>query len=132
MRRIVLCCALLLASMACTAPGPANTNMTTNANTAATPKAAAISDADAIAQEQKVWDAIKNKNFDGFASFLADDQVEITDHNRNSKADTVNEVKTLAVTDVANTDWKVIHANTDAYVITYTTTLKGTYQGQEI
>ncbi|OLE54336.1 MAG: hypothetical protein AUG51_08685 [Acidobacteria bacterium 13_1_20CM_3_53_8] len=132
MRRTLFCAALLLAATACTAQGPANTNMTTNANTAATPKAAAISDADAIAQEQKVWDAIKSKNYDGFAAFLAEDQIEVTDHSVNSKADSINEIKSMAVTDVTHTDWKVIHADADAYVITYTTTVKGTYQGHDI
>ncbi len=132
MRLTVLCAALLLAATACTAPGPANTNMTTNANTAATPKATPISDAEAIAQEQKVWDTIKNKNFDAFAAYLADDQIEITDHSRNTKADTLNEIKGLAVTDVTNTDWKVVHVDSDVYVITYTTNWKGTYQGHDL
>src|ERR671932_768347 len=132
MRLIVLCAALSLAATACTAPGPANTNVTTNANTAATPKATPISDAEAIAQEQKVWDTIKNKNYDAFAAYLADDQIEITDHSRNTKADKLNEIKELAVTDITNTDWKVVHADADVYVITYTTTLKGTYQGHDL
>ncbi|HMF56162.1 MAG TPA: nuclear transport factor 2 family protein [Pyrinomonadaceae bacterium] len=131
MRRMLLCATLLLAATACTAPGPANTNVTTNANTAATPKAAAVSDSDAIAQEQKVWDAIKNKNFDGFAAFLDEQQVEVTDTGVNNKAATVNDVKKLVVTDMTFADWKVIHANTDAYVITYTATLKGSYDGHD-
>jgi len=40
--------------------------------------APAMTEADAIAKEKAVWDTVKNKNYDGFASMLASDEMEVT------------------------------------------------------
>lgn len=136
MKRIIILAALLLASSGCTTDTQAPTNtatQSTNANAAATPKTAAtVSEADIIAREKQAWDAIKNKDYDGFAAMLADEQVEVTDSGVNDRAKTISGVKDLALTDVALSDWKVVMIDKDAAVSTYTVTLKGTAGGQPL
>jgi hypothetical protein len=139
MKRTFICAALLVATAACTSTPPASNNAqpsnanAANANAAATPKAAAnVSEADAIAREKQAWDAIKNKDFDGFANMLAEDQLDVSNDGVYDKAGSVKGVKDLTLTDVSFSDWKVLAVDKDAAVVTYTVTLKGTSGGQPI
>jgi hypothetical protein len=139
MKRMFICAALLVATAACTSTPPASNNAqpsntgAANANAAATPKTAAnVSETDAIAREKQLWDAIRNKDFDGFAGMLADDEVYVSNDGVHDKADTVKGVKELALTDVALSDWKFVAADKDAAVVTYTVALKGTSGGEQI
>jgi hypothetical protein len=140
MKRMLICAALLSVVAACTSPTPAPNSApgtAANANAAATPAAspamAATAAHDAIiAQEKQVWDAIKNKDFDGFASMLADEQIYVSDDGSYDKAATLKGVKELALTDVALSDWKVLDLDKEAAVVTYTLNLKGTSGGQQI
>jgi hypothetical protein len=133
---MIILAALVLASSACATDtqAPNNTTpQTTNANAAATPKApATVSEADIIAREKQIWDAIKNKDFDGFAAMLVDEALEVTDSGANDKAASVSGVKDLALTDVALSDWKVVVVDKDAAVVTYTASLKGTAGGKPL
>ncbi|HEX8920617.1 MAG TPA: nuclear transport factor 2 family protein, partial [Pyrinomonadaceae bacterium] len=47
---------------------------------------------DAVAREKQVWDAIKKKDYDRFASFLAEDQMEVFGWGVNDKAASVEGV----------------------------------------
>jgi hypothetical protein len=136
MKRICILAVLLAAAAACTTNTPAPINApapSTNANAAATPTAAAtVSKDDIIAREKQVWEALKNKDFDGFANMLADDQIEVFGSGINDKAGSVKGVKDLALTDVTLSDWKVVMIDKDAAVVTYTVSLKGTAGGKEI
>jgi hypothetical protein len=140
MKRMLICAALLACVAACSSPTPApNTGAAANGNTAATPATAAspttaaTSANDAIiAQEKQVWDAIKNKDFDGFASMLADDQIYVSDDGSHDKADTIKGVKELALTDVALSDWKVMNLDKEAALVTYTLNIKGTANGKPL
>jgi hypothetical protein len=135
MKRIIILASLLLAASGCTTTTQApatNAPAQTNANTAATPKAAAISEADIIAREKQLWDLLKNKDFDGFAAMIADDGIEVISQGINDKAAIIKEVKDLALTDVTLSDWKVVMIDTDAAVVTYTVSAKGTAGGQPI
>ncbi|HEV7857704.1 MAG TPA: nuclear transport factor 2 family protein [Pyrinomonadaceae bacterium] len=142
MKRMLICAALLACVAACSSPTPAPNNSTgaaANANTAATPAPAASpttgatsADDAIIAQEKQVWDAIKNKDFDGFASMLADDQVYISNDGFHDKADTIKGVKALALTDVAFSDWKVTNLDKEAALVTYTLSTKGTANGKPL
>jgi hypothetical protein len=140
MKRMLICAVLLACVAACSSTTPApNTGAAPNANAAATPAnaaspaTAATSANDAIiAQEKQVWDAIKNKDFDGFASMLADDQIYISDDGSHDKADTIKGVKELALTDVALSDWKVMSLDKEAALVTYTLNMKGTANGKPL
>ena len=137
MKRLILFAALLLAASACTktAQAPGNTNSSTIAdgNASATPKAATtVTDSDIIAREKEIWDKIKQKDFDGFAAMLADDFVTVSGDGLYDKAATVGEIKNMVLTDYTFSNWKVVMANKDAAVVTYTVTSKGTAGGQPL
>jgi hypothetical protein len=136
MKRMILLASLLLAASGCATDTQAPNNTpasSSNANTAATPKTAAtISEADIIAREKQIWDALKNKDYDGFAAMLADDQLEVFGSGVNDKAKSVNGVKNLVLTDAALSDWKVVLVDKDAAVVTYTVSVKGTQNGKPL
>ncbi|HLL77283.1 MAG TPA: DUF4440 domain-containing protein [Pyrinomonadaceae bacterium] len=138
MKRIFAPAALLIcAAVACT-PVPtannANTNAANanaaNANTAAT--GAAWSESDITARERELWDALRAKNWDAFAASLADDQLYVGPGSVSDKAQTLEGVKPLNVTDVTTSDWRVVRLGDDAAVVTYTAAVKGDYAGQPI
>src|SRR3982751_5695551 len=102
MKRIIILASLLVTLSACTTATQPQTNapaQSTNVNTAATPQTAAamVSEADIIAREKQAWDAIKNKDYDGFAGMLADDQVEVSRSGIDDKAGTAKGVTALAL-----------------------------------
>jgi uncharacterized protein (TIGR02246 family) len=135
MKRLILPAGLLLFAAACTtAPPPpaANANMApANVNTAASPATTAtFSDADIVAQEHKIWDAIKAKDFDGFAALLADDELEIESDGAKDKAKSVSEIKKASMTDYNITNTKVIKLGDDAAVLVYEVTATGTFDGK--
>lgn len=132
MKRMLLFAALLLAAAACT-QSPEPTNAPSNANANATPKAeATVSDADIIAKEKAAWDAIKAKNYDGFAAMLADDALEVEGGGVYNKADTVKNVKTFEPTEVTFSEWKVTKIDKDAAVVSYMVSVKGNFNGKPI
>ena len=128
----VVAAALALSAAACApAPEPANnTNAASNANAAATPATTPVSDADIKAQEQKIWDAIKAKNWDGFAALLADDLLYVSENGVYDKAATVDIVKKIDLTELTLSDWKVTMIDKDAAVVAYTEKSKGSYDGR--
>lgn len=134
MKRMLLFAALLLAAAACTQSPEPNAPVTNaNANAAATPKAeATVSDADVIAKEKAVWDAIKAKNYDGFAAMLADDALEVEEDGVYDKAAIVKNVKSFEPTEITFSDWKVTKVDKDAAVVSYTVVSKGTMNGKPL
>ena len=80
--------------------------------------AEAVSD-DAVAREKQVWDAIKKRDYDRFASFLADDQVEVFPWGVNDKAASVNGVKEVDLSSAVLSDFKTVKVDDDAVVVTY-------------
>jgi len=141
MKRITLLALLVLAASSCTTttetPGNANANANANANTAASPAATPQAQANAasdaiIAREKEIWETIRAKNPDGFAAMLADDFIYVTQDGVFDKAQTTDNIKQLALTDVSFSDWKVVMLDKDAAVVTYTNTAKGTNKGQPL
>lgn len=135
MKRILLLGALLAVAAAC---GPAvNTNTNTNqpasnTNAAATPTPATVSAKDIIDKENQVFDALKRKDWDAFAAFLADDQIYVTADGVHDKAKSLEIVKKLDITEFSLTDTKVLNVDKDLVVITYTSNAKGSYDGKPI
>lgn len=130
MKRMIMLAALLLVASGCAttaqtqsnkaATPSQNTNSAATANTAATPKMAeTASDDDAIAREKKVWEMLKSKDYDGFASMLADDQVEVSPSGVNDKAASVAGVKGADLSTVSLSDFKVVKLNDGAVLVTY-------------
>ncbi|HUQ30484.1 MAG TPA: nuclear transport factor 2 family protein [Pyrinomonadaceae bacterium] len=75
---------------------------------------------DPIAREKQVWDAIKKKDYDRFASFLADDQIEVFAWGVNDKAGSVAGIKQVNLSNAMPGDFKTLKINDDAVVVTYT------------
>src|SRR5437763_16881304 len=102
MKRMIALAALLVAASACatttnTNEG-ANTNANANANAAATATPAGVTQADLEAKERQVWDAIKAKNWDAFAAFLARDPPPVVTDGVHDKATATDLVKNSAPT----------------------------------
>jgi hypothetical protein len=129
MKKILLLVSLLIVAAACTVPptnqaGPVNTNL-------AEPKVAAMTESGAIANEKAIWDAIKNKDYDAFGNMLATDQLEVMGEGIMDKAGTLAGVKDFEPSEVNLSDWKFLSIDNDAYLITYTSNVKGKYKGKE-
>jgi hypothetical protein len=126
MKKIVFLVFALIIAAACAAP-PTNQPTT---NRAAEPVAAApMTEADAIAKEKAIWEALKTKNYDAFGNMLATDYIEILPDGINDKAETLTEVKDLEITDVTFADWRFIPVDKDASLILYNATIKGKFKG---
>jgi hypothetical protein len=94
------------------------------ASPAASPASAAhaaepVSD-DPIAREKQVWDAIKKKDYDRFASFLADDQIEVFAWGVNDKAASVDGIKHANLSSAVISDFKTLKINDEAVITMYT------------
>lgn len=122
---------LLVLSAACTAPPTNREAAPTNSAATATPTSMAISEADVIAKEKAIWDAIKNKDYETFGNMLADDLVEILPDAVYDKAGSIAGVKEFEPTEITFSDWKYLPINKNAVVLTYQVDLKGRYKGKE-
>jgi hypothetical protein len=109
------------------APSAANTNKNANANTssanantsaspAASPAAAPATATDA---EKAVWDAIKAKNSDAFASFLASEAMEIEPEGVFDKAGSTKGITQFDASKYVLSDWKETKIDSDSALVTY-------------
>lgn len=119
MKRMYILAALLLAASVCTAliqpsAQPASVKAAAMPNASAT-----ISEDDLIAKEKQVWDAIKRKDYDAFAAFLADDQMEVNSNGVYDKAGTIKGVKEIDLSSATLSDFKVLKLDNDAAIVTY-------------
>src|SRR5882762_3597333 len=130
MKKLFVLIAALIVVAACTAP-PANRETVNSSTVAEKPSAPAMTEADAIAKEKAVWDTVKNKNYDGFASMLASDEMEVTGGDGVlEKAGSVSMVKDFEPSEIAFSDWKLMSIDKDAWVVTYSVNVKGKYKGK--
>jgi hypothetical protein len=74
---------------------------------------------DAIAREKQVWDAIKKRDYDRFASFLADDQLEVFAWAVNDKAGSVEGIKKVDLSSAVLSDFKAMKLGDNAAIVTY-------------
>jgi hypothetical protein len=130
MKKFALLVSFLVLAAACTVEPPAN-NAPANANTTPAKPAATVSEADAIAREKAVWDALKKKDMDAFGSMLATDYIEVGDDGVFNKAGIINDLKDLTVNDATFADWRMIPIDSDALVLTYKATIKGSFKGKD-
>lgn len=78
---------------------------------------------DPAANEKMVWDAIKSKNYDAFASFLAPEAIEIEADGVYDKAASVKGVGMFDASKVELSGWKTVKFDNDAALVTYLVTL---------
>jgi hypothetical protein len=74
---------------------------------------------DPVAREKQVWDAIKKKDYDRFASFLAEDQIEVFAWGVNDKAGSVSGIQHANLSSGALSDFKTLKVNDDISIVTY-------------
>ena len=129
MKKIFVIVAALMMAAACAAP-PA-TREAVGPVSSPSPAEVAITEADAIAKEKAIWDAIKNKDYDGFAAMLAEDQVEVMPEGVMDKASSIEGVKQFEPSEANFSDWKYLAIDKDAFVISYTVAVKGKFAGKE-
>jgi hypothetical protein len=132
MKKIAVLVSLLMLAAACATQPPANTD-TSNANKSGDMKSTAgPSEAALEAIEKASWDDIKKKDWDALGKLLASDFTEAVDSGVHDKAATLAAVKDLDLSDVTYSDWKMTAIDKDAALLTYKTTLKGKYKGQDV
>lgn len=134
MKRMLVLAALVCAASACAPVEQGNANLAAANVNRATPLAtpAGVSEADLVAADRQIWEAIKAKNWDAFTSYLADDAITVTPRGVYDKAQSVEGLKTLDLTDYTVSDTRVVRASPDVAVLTYTSTVKGTEGGRPL
>jgi hypothetical protein len=80
---------------------------------------------DATANEKLVWDAFKARNYDAFASYLADDFKEVEADGVYDKAGSVKGVQGFDASKSELSDWKTVKFDDDASVVTYVAKIPG-------
>ena len=100
-------------------PAPA-ASATKSEKAAASPAAkAAETGPDPIADEKMVWDALKSKNYDAFAGFLAPESMEIEADGVYDKSGSVKGVSTGDFSKFELSEWKSAKLDNDAALVTY-------------
>jgi len=82
---------------------------------------------DATAREKMVWDDLKKKDSKGFASYLADDAIEIEPDAVYDKTGSVNTVTQFDFSKLTLSDFKAMNLDSDAQLVTYV--VKGNIPG---
>jgi hypothetical protein len=107
------------------AASPASNANSANMNSAATTTASPMTTtSDVEANERAVWDALKRKDWNAFASFLADDAVEIEPDGVYDKTGSVKGVQGFPFPTTSLSDFMTTPLDDDAKIVTYT--VKGT------
>ena len=100
----------------------ANRNANTsnsNANTAASPSASPAAPASVTDAEKAVWDALKSKNYDAFAGFLASGSIEVEPEGVLDKAESVKTVTQFDASKFTLSDFKETKLDSDSTLVTY-------------
>jgi hypothetical protein len=106
-------------------PPPSSAAATPTAKSSASPVPAATPGDDPVANEKMVWEALKRKDYDTFASFLDSAQIEVEADGVYDKAGTLKGVKTFDASKYVLSDFKTVKFDSDAALDTYLVTLSG-------
>lgn len=131
MKKVLVIVSILMLAVACGAPPTNSPAPVANTNSAENRSAPVMTEADAIAKEKAIWDSIKNKDYDAFGNMVAEDQLEVMGEAVNDKASSLAGVKNFEPSEVTFSDWKFLSIDKDAFVVTYTVSMKGKYMGKE-
>ncbi len=84
-----------------------------------------------MADEKLVWDALKSRNYDAFAAYLAPEAMEIEADGVYDKAGSVKGVSMFDASKAELSDWKTVKFDNDASLVTYLVKLPGMDPDQE-
>ena len=111
-----------------TSPSPAVSPTLTTATPAASPAASATvttPPADPVEREKMIWDLLKRRDYDAFASHLDPGQVEVEAGGVTDKAATLNGVRSFDASKAELSDFKTIKVNPNIDLVTYLVTIPG-------
>lgn len=80
---------------------------------------------DVTANEKLVWEALKSKNYDAFASYLAPEAIEVEPNGVMDKAGSVKGVQSFDASKVELSEWKTLKFDDDAALVTYMVMVPG-------
>ena len=106
-------------------PPPAPASKAKAAASPASAPALAETTSDPIANEKAVWAALKTKNADGFASYLAPEFIEVESSGVYDKAGSVKAVQLIDLSKADLSEFKSIKIDDDASIVTYTVKIPG-------
>jgi hypothetical protein len=86
---------------------------------------------DAEANEKLVWAALKSRNYDAFAAYLAPDSIEIEQDGIYDKAGSVKNVQNFDASKADLSAWKTVKFDSDASLVTYLVKVSGMKPDQE-
>jgi hypothetical protein len=109
------------------APGPSPTPVAESGAKPAATSAPAPATSDVIANEKQLWETLKSKNWEGFASFLADDAIEVGPNGVYDKAGSVKGVISAGdiFSRITASDYKSTKMGSDAALVTYISNIAG-------
>ena len=112
---------------------PAPSPSATQSSKSTTSPGAKTADAgpDVVADEKLVWDALKAKNYDAFAGYLAADSIEIEADGVYDKSGSVKGVSMFDASNWQQSDWKTVKFDDDSSLVTYTVTSGGSAPEKE-
>lgn len=80
---------------------------------------------DAIANEKAIWEALRTKNYDGFAGALAADSIEVETNGVFDKAGSVKLVQGFDFSKAALSEFKAVPFDSDATLVMYLVKIPG-------
>jgi len=86
---------------------------------------------DAVANEKLVWAALKSKDYDAFAAYLASDAMEVEADGVYDKAGSKKNVSMFDASKAELSDWKTVKFDNNAALVTYLVKLPGMNPDQE-
>ncbi|HET6890908.1 MAG TPA: nuclear transport factor 2 family protein [Pyrinomonadaceae bacterium] len=105
-------------------PAPSGSPATSGANPASSPSPVITSD-DLVANERAIWEALKAKNYDGFASALAPESIEVEPNGVFDKAATVRSVREIDFSKTDVSEFRAVPFDSDAGLVVYKVKLPG-------
>ena len=102
-----------------TAPAPAAAGSPAKPATTPTSTSTPVTGSDPIANEKAIWEALKSRNYDGFASALAPEAIQVEPNGVHDKAGTVKGVSQFDASKAKLSDFKAVAFDSDAALVTY-------------
>jgi len=102
------------------APSSSDKSAKPAASTETKSAAAVTPEADPIAREKQVWDAVKKRDYDTFESFLAEDLIEVFEWGVNDRAASLEGVRNVDLSKASLSDFKTVKLNNGATLVVYT------------
>lgn len=110
-------------------PSPTVTSSPSPATSPAASPVIATTTDDLVANERMVWEALKRRDYDAFASFLDEAQILVVPDGIYDKAGSVKGVQMFDATKSELSDFKPLKFDADAGLVTYLVTFPGANPG---